>query len=62
MKKYYLKPWVERLLETIGVLTFFLLGFDSDDMRVFVIGHLILAGILILVVVVLSKYARKNEE
>lgn len=53
-----LKKWANTILLIIAIISFMFLGADSEDLKTFIVGHLINTSIFILSTSVLLKYGR----
>lgn len=55
-KRLILKKWVQVVLCVIIILSLFILGSDSDDLKTFVIWHIVALGTMISSLYLLYKY------
>jgi hypothetical protein len=60
MKKYKFKKWVNYLLGTIAFMAFCVMCSECDDLNMFIISHLVSAGIFILTMSLLMVYGDLN--
>ena len=62
MKRIVLKKWVEVVIIFIQVISFMILGSESDDLKVFIISKLIALIIFGINSIILFKYLRLMED
>lgn len=57
MKRLVFKRWVLELLVAIGFIAIMVMASDSDNIKVFVISHIVATVILIINYLLLKKYS-----
>ena len=55
-KRLVLKKWVQVVLSIILILSLFILGSDSDDLKTFVVWHIVAMGTMLSSFYLLYKY------
>lgn len=60
MKKLVLRKWVAYLLIAINVLAFIVIASDVDDLKLFVVSHLVAGIVFACNSMLIIKYARRG--
>lgn len=59
MKKITIKRWLEVLIYIVITISLFVMGSECNDIKIFIISHLIALVVFIICVIIIALYGKK---